>query len=165
MSLTLFDLTGRRALVTGSSQGIGLALAGAWAGPAPALVLNGRDEAKLEAAAARLRARGLAASLAAFDVTDHEAVDAASPGSRPSRARSTSWSTMPGSSAARRSTTSRIATWHELMRTNLDSVFYVGQAVAQRMIPRGRGKIINIAACRARPRATPSRPTRRPRVR
>ena len=39
-----------------------------------------------------------------------------------------------------------IETWHELMRANLDSVFYVGQAVARRMIPRGRGKIINIAS-------------------
>ena len=37
-------------------------------------------------------------------------------------------------------------TWRELMRTNLDAVFYVGQAVARRMIPRGKGQIINIAS-------------------
>ena len=38
------------------------------------------------------------------------------------------------------------AHWHELMSTNVDSVFLVGQAVARRMIPRGRGKIINICS-------------------
>ena len=37
-------------------------------------------------------------------------------------------------------------TWQELMRTNLAAVFYVGQAVARRMIPRGKGQIINIAS-------------------
>jgi gluconate 5-dehydrogenase len=36
--------------------------------------------------------------------------------------------------------------WHALMKTNVDSVFYVGQAVAKRMIPRGRGKIINVCS-------------------
>ena len=50
---------------------------------------------------------------------------------------------MPASSAARRSSRFPIDTWRELMAINLDAVFYVGQAVAKRMIPRGRGKIIN----------------------
>ena len=39
-----------------------------------------------------------------------------------------------------------MAQWHELMQTNLDSVFFVGQAVARHMIVRGRGKIINICS-------------------
>ena len=48
--------------------------------------------------------------------------------------------------------------WSELMRTNVDTAFYVGQAVARRMIPRGRGKIINIASVQselARPGIAP----------
>ncbi|TIP24848.1 MAG: SDR family NAD(P)-dependent oxidoreductase, partial [Mesorhizobium sp.] len=54
MSSTLFDLTGRTALVTGSSQGIGLALAKGLAGAGAKVVLNGRDEAKLAVAAAQI---------------------------------------------------------------------------------------------------------------
>jgi gluconate 5-dehydrogenase len=73
-----FSLTGRRALVTGSSQGIGLALAGALLDAGAEVVLNGRDARRLGAAAATLRERG-AVRLLPFDVTDHgaarEAVD------------------------------------------------------------------------------------------
>ena len=53
----LFDLTGRTALVTGSSQGIGLALAIGLADAGATVLLNGRDPARLEAAAARVPAR------------------------------------------------------------------------------------------------------------
>ena len=70
----MFDLTGRRALVTGSSQGIGLALASALANAGAAIVLNGRDEAKLGRAAARLRDEGASVSVHAFDVTVPAAV-------------------------------------------------------------------------------------------
>ena len=69
----LFDLTGRCALVTGSSQGIGLALAHGLAEAGAAVVLNGRDEAKLAAAAADLPG----SRTLAFDVTDHAAARAA----------------------------------------------------------------------------------------
>ena len=51
-----------------------------------------------------------------------------------------------------------VETWREVMRANLDSVFFVGQAVAKRMIGRGRGKIINIASLQseaARPTIAP----------
>ena len=98
MSLKLFDLTGRRALVTGSSQGIGLALARGVGLAGASLVLNGRDVAKLEKAAAGLRADGVATvDIAAFDVTDSAAVNAGvAQGSRPNSVRSRSSSTMPG---------------------------------------------------------------------
>ncbi|MGH6793386.1 MAG: SDR family NAD(P)-dependent oxidoreductase, partial [Methyloceanibacter sp.] len=49
MSLQLFDLSGRRALITGSSQGIGQSLAQGLAAAGAAVVLNGRDQAKLDA--------------------------------------------------------------------------------------------------------------------
>ncbi len=54
-----------------------------------------------------------------------------------------------------------VETWHELMRANLDSVFYVGQAVARRMIPRGRGKIINIASLQSEAARYSHRPLHR----
>ncbi len=78
MSLKLFDLTGKRALITGSSQGIGEALAvGLAAAGGASIVLNGRDAKKLAAAAEKLRATGAAVETLAFDVTDHAAVRAA----------------------------------------------------------------------------------------
>src|SRR3954452_22871225 len=77
MSADLFDLHGRRALVTGSSQGIGFALARGLAEAGASVVLNGRDAEKLAAAAAEIPG----AAQLAFDVTDHaavtEAIDAA----------------------------------------------------------------------------------------
>lgn len=86
-----FDLTGRRALVTGSGQGIGLAPAEALLGAGAAVVLKGRDADKLARTAQALRAKGGVVDTAAFDVTDVAAVRAGGTGSRPSLARSTSW--------------------------------------------------------------------------
>ena len=73
MSINRFDLTGRRALITGSSQGIGFALAKGLAAAGAQVVLNGRDAGKLEAAVAQID-RALALP---FDATQHAAVRAA----------------------------------------------------------------------------------------
>src|SRR5262249_22888742 len=70
--MSLFDLTGRRALVTGSSQGIGFALARGLADAGATVVLNGRDAEKLAAAALQIPG----AEQAEFDVTDHAEVAA-----------------------------------------------------------------------------------------
>jgi gluconate 5-dehydrogenase len=75
--LDQFSLAGRIALVTGSSGGIGLALARGLAGAGAAVVLNGRSEGKMNEAAAGLRAQGAQVHAAAFDVTDGAAVAAA----------------------------------------------------------------------------------------
>jgi gluconate 5-dehydrogenase len=145
MSLQLFDLTGRRALVTGSSQGIGLSLARGLAAAGAAVVLNGRDEAKLDAARETLSADGLKVVAHAFDVTDPAGVEAAI-----ARIEDDGPLDILVNNAGiqRRMPLEEypVETWHELMRTNLDWVFYVGQAVARRMIARRRGKIINIAS-------------------
>ena len=69
-----FDLSGQLALVTGSSQGIGLAIAEGLAEAGARIVINGRDGQKLEAARAALAAKGFDVSVAAFDVTDEDAV-------------------------------------------------------------------------------------------
>ena len=74
MSMQLFDLQGRRALVTGSSQGIGLSLASGLAAAGADVVLNGRDISKLDAAVEKLRGTGATANGVSFDVTEPEAV-------------------------------------------------------------------------------------------
>ena len=146
MALDLFSLAGRIALVTGAAQGIGLALAEGLAGAGARVVLNGRDPARLAAAADGLRAHGLAAETAAFDVTDPAAVEAGI--ERVEREIGPLDILVNNAGIQRRAPLESftLAAWRELMRANVESVFLVGQAVARRMIPRGRGKIINIAS-------------------
>ena len=144
MTLGAFDLGGKRALVTGSGQGIGLALATALAEAGAAVVLNGRDAGKIDRAAQALRAAGHVVDLAAFDVTERaqvaEAVD------RIERDIGPIDILVNNAGIQRRMPLQDFpeATWHEIVRANLDSVFFVSQAVARHMIPRARGKIINI---------------------
>lgn len=74
MQTGLFRPEGRRALITGSTQGIGLALAYGLANAGATIVLNGRDERRVAGAAEKMRADGFAAECAAFDVTQQAAV-------------------------------------------------------------------------------------------
>ena len=73
--MELFDLTGRRALITGSTQGIGFALADGLGRAGASVLLNGRDSARLSGAVARLTERGIATDGALFDVTNPTAVE------------------------------------------------------------------------------------------
>src|SRR5262245_18807989 len=74
VAFELFNLTGKRALVTGSSQGIGLAIARGLAEHGASVVLNGRERSKLDAAAASLAAGGHTVAVGGFDVTVAEDV-------------------------------------------------------------------------------------------
>ena len=142
----LFDLTGKRALVTGSGQGIGLALAAGLGRAGASVVLNGRTAHKLEQAADGLRASGIALELAAFDVTDRQAVAAGV--EQIERDFGPIDVLVNNAGIQRRAPLEEFPpeTWRELIRTNLDSVFFVSQAVAKHMIGRKRGKIINICS-------------------
>jgi gluconate 5-dehydrogenase len=145
----LFSLDRQVALVTGSSGGIGLALARALGSAGATVVINGRDGAKVEAAVETLTGEGLEAFGAAFDVTDHLEVNEA-----------VAWIEaevgpldilVNNAGIQRRAPLEEFeaSAWRELMATNVDAVFYVGQAVAKAMIARRRGRIINIASVQA----------------
>ena len=140
-----FRLTGRRSLITGSSGGIGLALARALAQAGAHVILNGRDAGKLAATTALLQAEGLSASSMGFDVTDGEAVRAAI---EQIEAQGPIDILVNNAGMTLRTPLHEFADadWHRIMQTNLDSAYYVGQAVARKMIPRGRGKIVNICS-------------------
>src|SRR5579859_7628931 len=77
MTRALFDLAGRTALVTGSSRGLGRAMAEGLAEAGAAIVLNGADAARLATAASEMRAAGHTVHEARFDVTDETAIIAA----------------------------------------------------------------------------------------
>jgi gluconate 5-dehydrogenase len=142
----LFGLHGRIALVTGSSAGIGHTLARGLAAAGARVVLNGRNAAKLEEAAAALRADGADVVAVPFDVTDGAAVTAAV--AQIESAVGPIDILVNNAGMQRRAPLDEFphAHWRELMNTNLDSVFLVGQAVARMMIPRRRGKIINVCS-------------------
>jgi len=144
--LRQFDLSGRTALITGSSAGIGLALAQGLAGAGAAVVLNARNAAKLQAAAQALREQGASVHAMAFDVTDATAVAEAVARIEAEIAPIDVLVNNAGMQKRAPLQDFTQADWQQLMRTNLDSVFVVGQAVARHMIPRGRGKIINICS-------------------
>lgn len=144
MSLVQFNLDGRIALVTGSSAGIGFALAKGLAAAGAQVVLNGRDASRLAAAAQMVEES--AAHQAAFDVTDRAAVEAAV--DRIEREIGPIHILINNAGIQRRMPLEQFPddTWREVMATNLDSAFFVGQAVARRMIPRRKGSIINICS-------------------
>ena len=154
MTTSLFDLGGRLALITGSSQGIGLSLAGGLAEHGAKVVLNGRDRAKLEAAAAAIPY----ASFLAFDVTDEVATAAAIEQIEAEIGAIDILINNAGMQFRTPLEDFPVERWRQLFETNVTSAFLVGQAVARRMIPRRRGKIINIASVQselARPSIAP----------
>lgn len=146
MGLELFDLTGRRALITGSSQGIGLALARGLAGAGARVILNGRDAEKLSATARDLLAEGIAADLLPFDVTDHAAARAAIDGAEAKGGPIEILVNNAGIQHRAPLDEFPADAFDRLLQTNVASVFHVGQACARHMIARGHGKIINIAS-------------------
>ena len=146
MSTPHFRLDGRLALITGSSSGIGFALARGLGEAGAALVLNGRNSARLEQAAGILRGEGFQVHTRDFDVTQAGAVRAAIEDIEAGIGAIDILVNNAGMQKRMPLQDFPEEDWHELMRTNVDSVFLVGQAVARNMIPRGRGKIINICS-------------------
>ncbi|WP_138445406.1 SDR family oxidoreductase [Sinomonas susongensis] len=156
----LFDLDGRVALVTGSSRGIGLALASGLAEAGATVVLNGLGADRLEASRRRLADRfgEDRVHAAAFDVTSPEEVR-----------RGVAWiedSVGPlrilvnNAGIQHRVPLLDLATedWDRVIAADLTSAFLVGREAALRMVPRGAGKIINVCSVQsdlARPGIAP----------
>ena len=158
MSLKLFDLTGKRALITGSSQGIGFALARGLAAAGASIVVNGRDEAKAQAAAKTLADEGAAVDVLCFDATDHNSVRAAIDGYEETQGAIDILVNNAGMQHRSMLEDFPADAFEKLLQTNIGSVFHVGQACARHMIQRGKGKIVNIASVQtalARPGIAP----------
>ena len=158
MSSSLFDLTGKSALITGSSQGIGFALAKGLADLGAKIILNGRDRTKLQAAADNLSTTGADVQTLGFDATNHDAVRAAVDGFEDTSGTIDILVNNAGMQHRTELENFPADAFEKLLQTNVASVFHVGQAVARHMIARKAGKIINIASVQsalARPGIAP----------
>ncbi len=146
MSTALFDLTGRTALVTGSSRGIGRDIAGTLAAAGARILVNGRDAAAVDEAAAALRSEGADARSYPFDVSDEAAIDAALAAIDREVGPIDILVNNAGIQRRMPMTEVPLETWAEVLQTNLTAVFLVARAVARGMIERRAGKIINICS-------------------
>ncbi|MGN6488480.1 MAG: glucose 1-dehydrogenase [Devosia sp.] len=142
----MFSLAGKRALVTGSSRGIGFAIAGALAGAGADVILNGRDQEALGAAAARLAESGVRTRGLAFDVTSEESVEDAIAYAETEIGPIDILVNNAGMQHRAPLETWPLEKFEQVMSTNLTSAFLVSRAVARGMIARRSGKIINICS-------------------
>lgn len=145
MKFPLFDLSGKTALITGSSMGIGFALAKGLADHGARIAVNGRNADRVTQAVDHIEAAGGTADACVFDVTDADAVNTAVDkleAERPidiliNNAGMQYRTPLEGFPDDK---------WELLMKTNVTSAYLVGKAVGRRMIERKAGKIINIAS-------------------
>jgi gluconate 5-dehydrogenase len=147
MSTELFSLAGRTALVTGSSRGLGNAIATGFAEAGAALVLNGSDRDRLATAASALRDKGYNVTEAAFDVTNESAVASAFTTLDDAGIAIDILVNNAGIQLRKPLVELSVAEWQRVIDTNLTSAFVVGREAARRMIKRGKGgKVINIGS-------------------
>jgi gluconate 5-dehydrogenase len=146
MAGDLFDLTGKIALVTGSSQGLGHTIARGLGEAGATLILNGRNAERLNAAVAALSREGLKVTGALFDVADPAQVREKIPALE--REVGPIHILVNNAGIQRRAPLETVdeAVWQEVLNTNLTAVFLVSKAVVQGMIARKAGKIINICS-------------------
>ena len=154
-----FDLSGRTALVTGSSRGIGRGLAQGLVEAGCTVVLNGQDAGRLEATRAEMAAStGGAVHAATFDVTDPDAVETGIAAIEEQVGTLDILVNNVGAQHRAALVDFPDQDWYRLLDTNVTSAFLVGRAVARRMVPRGTGKIVNIVSLQsevARPGIAP----------
>ncbi len=140
---TLFSLKGKLALVTGSTQGIGYALAKGLAQAGAAVVLNGRTQEKIDTAMAQLKSEGFEVYGAAFDVIDEEGVKKAIDSIESTIAPIDILVNNAGITVRKKVQDLTYEEWNRVMNVNLNGAFLVSRAVIPSMIERKKGKILN----------------------
>lgn len=145
-SLELFDLTGKVALVTGGTHGLGMAVATALAQAGATLVVNGHSPAKMENALKEYAANGITAHGYLFDVTDEaqvtEYIARITAEVGPIDILVNNAGIIKRIPAIEMS----LAEWNTVITTDLTAPFLLSKAVAAGMIERGGGKIINMCS-------------------
>jgi 2-dehydro-3-deoxy-D-gluconate 5-dehydrogenase len=144
--VTIFDLAGRVALVTGGNGGIGLGIARGLAAAGAAIVIAARDRVKAEAAVASLTASGAKAAFVALDVADEGSCRAAIAAGVERWGRLDILVNNAGISIRKPPEDYSAAEWHAVLDTNLTGAFLCAQAAYPAMKRAGGGKIINIGS-------------------
>jgi gluconate 5-dehydrogenase len=146
MSVELFSLKGRTALVTGSSRGLGRAMAEGLAAAGAAIVLNGSDPKRPSTTSSDMKAAGYTTLEACFDVTNEAAVVATF--QRLDEAGVAVDILVNNAGIQLRKPMVELTTdeWRKVIEANLTSAFVIGREASKRMIARGYGKIINIGS-------------------
>ncbi len=142
----MFDVSGKIALVTGSSRGLGLVLARGLARAGARVVLNGRDRDRLEGARRALQSQGFTAAGSVFDITDEAAVSKAVSAIEEDVGPIEILVNNAGVQHRAPLEEFPEEQWRRIMDINLTGAFIVSKHVAQRMIARRRGKIVNICS-------------------
>ena len=146
MANPVFDLSGRTALVTGSSRGLGRAMAEGLAAAGARILVNGADAARVEAAVREMRQAGHEAEAARFDVTSEEQIVQAFAGFDAAGIDVDILVNNAGIQFRKPMVELETADWRRVIDTNLTSAFMIGREAAKRMIVRRRGKIVNIGS-------------------
>ena len=146
MSTTIFDLTGKTALITGSSRGLGRAMAEGLAHAGASVIINGTNGEGVDEVVSALRSEGFAADGAVFNVTDEAAITSAFTRFDAEGAEIDILINNAGIQLRKPMIELSTEEWRKVIETNLTSAFVVGREAAKRMIPRGHGKIINMGS-------------------
>jgi 2-deoxy-D-gluconate 3-dehydrogenase len=144
--MSLFDLTGRAALVTGGNGGIGLGMARGLAEAGAAIAIAGRNQAKSEAAAAELTKLGAKTAVVAGDVADEAQCRKLVDETVARLGRLDILVNNAGINIRKPAQELATAEWKEVIDTNLTSAFVCCRAAYPAMKQAGGGKIINIGS-------------------
>jgi gluconate 5-dehydrogenase len=142
----LFDLSGRAAIVTGTSRGLGQAFARALAGAGADLVLTSRDRAALAEFEAEINKLGRRALSLELDVRDHSSIERMAASAEEAFGHLDILVNNAGCNIRKPAIDVTWEDWNQILDTNLRGSFFVAQAVGRRMIPRNYGRIINIGS-------------------
>ena len=145
--MSLFDLTGKKAFVTGASRGIGRVIAVALAGAGADVALVARSEQGLAETAANVTALGRKAFVIPADVTSQAEVSAAVAAAIGQLGHvDVVVNNAGGSNFVTAFLDLRLSGWEKLMRLNLDSAVYDCHAIGGHLVERGEGSVINVAS-------------------
>jgi len=149
--MDIFDISGRLALVTGSSRGLGRTLALALAEAGARVVLHGRDRAAMAEAADEIAAAtGERPASIAFDVADAAAVEEGVAAVIAEHGVPDILVNNAGVQRRAPFAEFRVEDWDAVIAANLSSAFYVSRFAAPGMIERGSGKIVNVASVQSK---------------
>jgi gluconate 5-dehydrogenase len=147
--IELFSLDGKVALITGASRGLGRAMALALAGCGAHVVVNGRNQAGIEATQATIISAGGTATAMAFDTTDASAADAAIDRIEAELGHLDILVNNAGYGNAKTASEATNAEWNEIIEVDLNACFRLARRASVGMIRRGWGRIINISSINA----------------